>query len=327
MVQYRGRAINLMDCSYTLGGRVYYGLFLKNGYDLRSRYFRIRYLRFAPGIARSDTFASNWGPLIIFFILMALVSSIAFIRKDIISGGAIFLLQTRRPFVSVQNNQIKDYDQREIETNNPTEAEKDLRAKLQTADGSAKGSEISASVYKFNPNAIGIFVVYVFYFFWFFRSLLFGTIVYPEVLFWGALLVFVPLYIQNTNNPIFKAKIPDEGSLIFSANGMQVKDKLYPTENIEAAVVYLESFQGFTYRDRTSLGNANTKSAGDNNKISFRCNGEIVEFVFILADPVDYWGFKNLMTTWSSKGINVVMEKVFEDDFIIQEMVHFATPS
>ncbi len=55
-------------------------------------------------------FASNWGPLIIFFVLMALVSFIAFIRKDIISEGAIFLVQTRWPFVSVQNNQVKDYD-------------------------------------------------------------------------------------------------------------------------------------------------------------------------------------------------------------------------
>jgi hypothetical protein len=45
--------------------------------------------------------------------------------------------------------------------------------------------------------------------------------------------------------------------------------------------------------------------------------------IFILSDARDYWAFKNMMSSWAQRGINVYLQKVFEDDFIIQEMVHF----
>jgi hypothetical protein len=57
-----------------------------------------------------------------------------------------------------------------------------------------------------------------------------------------------------------------------------------------SAVVYLESFRGFEYRDRVTTG---------------------------------YWAFKNLMGNWSVKGVNVFMQKVSEDEFVIQEETHF----
>jgi hypothetical protein len=321
----RGMGISRIQGAYSVGDRTYYGSYLKDGYDIRNPYFKIRYLIFDPSLSRSDTFASNWGPLIMFFLVMALVTSIAFLRKDIISDQAIFLLQAKRPFVKIGNNQIGEYDKHDLENKTPDEAEKALKEKLESGKGLLQMSDISASVYKFNPNAVGIFVVYMFFFFWFFYSLLAGSMGYPGILFWGAVLVFVPLYVQNTNNPVFKAKIPDEGSLIFSQGGVQFKEEFYSVDHIEAAVVYIESFQGFKYRERITTGNCNTISAGDNNKISFRYNQEVMDLTFILAHPSDYWAFKDLMSAWSAKGVNVILQKVFEDDFMIQEMVHFGT--
>lgn len=142
----------------------------------------------------------------------------------------------------------------------------------------------------------------------------------------GSILVFVPLYIQHTNNPTFKAKIPDQGSLVFSSHGVQCKDDVYSIEDIEAAVVYLESFRGFTYSEHITTGKAREKSSGDNNKISFRYKGQVVDVTFILDQFSDYWSFKNLMGDWADRGVNVLMEKVFEDDFVIQEMVRFGEP-
>jgi hypothetical protein len=139
--------------------------------------------------------------------------------------------------------------------------------------------------------------------------------------------VFVPLFVQNTNNPTFKAKIPDEGSLLFSHTGVQYKDDIYSADDIEAAVVYLEAFQGFEYRERVTTGSATTISSGDNNKISFRYKGQVIDFTFILDQFADYWSFKNLMSYWATRGINVVLQKVFEDEFVIQQMVKFNTPA
>lgn len=241
-----------------------------------------------------DTFASNWGSLIMFYVIMVLVTSIVFIRKDIISDQAMFLVQTQRPFVRIKNNQIEDYDKHNLESKNLNEAEQALKERLQTEESVLQTSDISTSVYKFNPNAVGIFVVYIFFFFWFFYSLLTGSMGYPGTLFFGAVLVFVPLYIQNTNNPVFKAKIPDEGSLIFSLDGAQFKEEFYSVGNIEAAVVYIESFQGFKYRDRITTGKINTINSGDNNKISFRYKQEVIDFTFILAHSSDFGHLKIL---------------------------------
>jgi hypothetical protein len=318
--------ITVMDGTYSVDGRTYNGYYLKDGYDIGKQYFEVRYLLFDPGISRSNTFASNWGPLIMLFILLSLVTSIVYVRKDIFSDQATLLIQRKRPFVRLINNQIEDYDEHVIENKNPDEAEQALKTTLQNEAGLLQQADISTSVYKFNPNAIGIFVGYIFFFCWVFYSLLTGSLGSFGIVFFGALLLFIPLYVQNTNNPIFKAKIPDEGSLIFSSRGVQFKDAFYSVENITAAVVYLESFRGFKYRDRVSTGKINSASVGDNNKISYRCEEEVMDFTFILDQATDYWSFKNLMTRWSEKGVNVILQKVFEDDFVIQEMVHFHTP-
>ena len=118
-------------------------------------------------------------------------------------------------------------------------------------------------------------------------------------------------------------KIPDERKLVFSSSGIKAGETIYPLSDIESAVIYLESFTGFKYRDRTTTGMSTTKCKGDNNKISFRCSGEVYDYTFILDEVADYWAFKNLMASWSAKGVAMIFQKVFEDDYIIQEIVHY----
>jgi hypothetical protein len=315
--------ISWIEASYQVGYETYYGSFLKDGYDISNRNFKIRYLVFDPDLARSDSFASNWGPLIMFFILVFLVTSIVFIRKDIVSEQAIFIFQTRRPFISVQNNVIEDYDKHDISNVTPDETKQALIIKSAGEEIASSRTGIKASVYQYNPNAIAVMIAYIFYFFWFFRFIFIGSFGYPVIFITGAILIFVPLYVQNTRNPVFKMKIPDEGSLIFSSRGLIYKNEKFYLENIESAVVYLESFRGFEYRDRISTGKTNTISDGDNNKISVRYKGDVMDFTFILNSASDYWAFKKLMGDWSVKGVNVFMQKVFEDEFVIQEETHF----
>jgi hypothetical protein len=319
----RVNKISWLYARYNVGYDTYYGYFLKNGYDVNNRNFKIRYLIFNPDLARSDTFASSWGPLIMFFILFFVVVSIVFIRKDIISEQAIFNIQSKRPFISIQNNIIEDYEKHVIENQKPDETTLALQLKLQAEEKLIKKDEINTSVYKLNPNAIAIVACYIPYFFIVIPILFFGSPGFPTIFILGSILLFVPLYIQNTKNPTFKMKIPDEGSLIFSSRGIIFKTDKYELKNIESAVVYLESFRGFEYRDRVSTGKRNTISDGDNNKISFRFKGEVTDFTFIINEMADYWAFKNLMSFWSANGVYVVLEKVFEDDFIIQEEAHF----
>jgi len=59
-----------------------------------------------------------------------------------------------------------------------------------------------------------------------------------------------------------------------------------------------------------------------------KMDGESVYLLVALTvagSAADYWLFKSLMKSWSVKGIDILFQKVFEDDFIIQEMAHFHT--
>ena len=321
-----GRVISWMRATYTVDNITYDGSYLRNEHDVETRSVQIRYLLFAPGISRANRFSSNWGVVIMFFVTLSLVAYIVFIRKDIIADQAIFIVQGKSPFVKIEHNQIEDYDAHDIEDNGQSEARQALRTRIDAETDLFRRSDISASVYKLNPNAIGIFIGYALLLIWSFDLLLHGHLGYPSILSLLALFLFVPLYVQNTNNPVFKAKIPDRGSLVFSSQGVQYKDDFYPIEDVEAAVVYFEGFDGFKYREHITTGNANAISSGDNNKISFRYKGQVVDFTFILDSFADYWSLKNLMSDWSARGVNVLLQKVFEDDFVLQEMVKFNTP-
>jgi len=312
-----------MNASYTINYDKYYGSYLIDGFDVNKRFFKIRYLIFNPNISRSDNFVSSWGVVIVFFIIWTIITSIVFIRKDIVSDGAVFIFQKHSPFIRIRNNVIEDYDEHDIENQQLDETQHALKLKLQSEAIAAPAGNIKASVYKYNPNAIGIIIVYVFFFFWFWISVLTLSFSYPQIFIFGAIMIFVPPYVKYTRNQAFKMEIPDEGSLVFSPNGIWYKGNMFELEAIESVVVYLESFRGFEYRDRVTTGNIKTISNGDNNKISFRYKGEVSDLIFILNNARDYWAFKNMMTNWAQRGINVYLQKVFEDDFIIQEMVHF----
>ena len=315
---------NWMNASYTVDYDTYYGTFLRDGFDVDKRNFKIRYLIFNPKISRADTFSSNWGVEILFFIIWSIVTSIVFIRKDIVSANAVFLFQKHRPFVSVRNNLIEDYDQHDIENLKPDQSQQALKLKQQLEELGSPDGEIKTSVYKYNPNAVGIIVIYIFYFFFAIGVLVSPSFSYPSKFIFGAILLFVPPYIQNTRNPKFRMKIPNEGCLVFSPKGIEYKEDMFELEDIESVVVYLEAFRGFKYRDRVTTGNTTTTNDGDNNKLSFRYKGDVSDLVFILNTAQDYWALKNLLGSWAQRGTNVFLQRVFEDDFIIQEMVHFS---
>ena len=258
-----------------------------------------------------------------FFIIWALITSIVFIRKDIVSDHAAFLFQKHSPFISIRNNVIEVYGKHNIENQQLDETQQALKLKFQSEATNSPVGNIKASVYKYNPNVIGIIVFYVFFFFWFWISVLTLSFSYPQIFVFGAIMIFVPAYVKYTRNQVFKMEIPNDGSLVFSSEGIWYKGNMFGLEDIESVAIYLESFRGFEYRDRVVTGNINTISDGDNNKISFRYKGEVSDLTFILSNAQDYWAFKNMMSSWAQRGINVYLQKVFEDDFIIQEMVHF----
>lgn len=323
----RGYRPSMMYATYTVGADTYQGSYFRDEGNVASGHFTVRYLSFAPDVSRKESFAGNWGYTIIFLLIASLITAILFLRKDIIADHAVFIIQAKRPFVRLINNSIADYDEHTIGTGKYDAAEQALRKRIETEPDIFQRQEVATPVYKLNPNAIAIFVGYLFPFYWFFQLLLTERSVGVGTILLGAFLVFVPLFVQNTGNPIFKAKIPNEGSLSFSADGVQYKDEFYAVGDIEVAAVYLEAFKGFKYDEQGSMGHIRSVSAGDNNQISFRYKGEVTDLTFILGSFGDYWSFKNLVGQWPTSGVHVVLKKVFEDEFVIQEVVKYGIPA
>ena len=322
----KGYARGWIDAQYSVGYDIYSDRFLKDQYPPWIKTIEIRYLTFKPSVSRTNTFASIWGSTLTVFIIASLIITILFLRADIISNRAVFLLQRKSPFFTITQNSQPDYEDRVVDVTVNRQDEKLLFQEITDIETTALSADVRLSVYRLNPVAIGIFCVYAIAFFWSLISFLTSSFSLSTSIIIGCVLLFIPFYVKYTNNPLFKAKIPVEGALVFSSGGLENGGDVHDIQFISSAVVYLESFAGFRFRDRGTMGEIKVKSRGDNNKISYRCNEKIFDCVFIINNAKDYFLFKKLMYLWASKGVNVILKKAFEDEFVVQEMCHFKTP-
>jgi len=195
---------------------------------------------------------------------------------------------------------------------------------------------VSALIYKYNPNAIWILSVYVICFLWFCISL--PSLGSGEIYVFGGALIAAPLYVRYSKKSPFKLRTWDERRLIFSSDGIQFGEDSYPVSGLETAAFYLDTFNGFEYRERgpssyqkgTSPGandNVYVRSDGDKSTISFRYKGVVTDFTFCLENYAAFASLRWVMTDWGAAGVNVVWKQAFEDDFITQEMEYYGTPS
>ncbi|HEV8506071.1 MAG TPA: hypothetical protein VGQ53_11745 [Chitinophagaceae bacterium] len=186
-------------------------------------------------------------------------------------------------------------------------------------------NQVSTIVYKYNSKGfvlIGIYILGLIVAFYHSLSMSMW-----EILFFGAIFLAVPLYVQYGNNNKVRMLVPDERSLIFSGQGIQFGLDHYPVKDIEAAAVFLEAFTGFEYRLFGAAGrsreNIRQVSNGDQNKISFRFKGEIVDFTFCLTSYAQFCMFRAVINDWLAAGVNVVLKQAFNDEFIIGEITYY----
>ncbi len=190
-------------------------------------------------------------------------------------------------------------------------------------------NQVSTIVYKYNSKGFVLTGIYILgLIVAFYHSLSMST---GEVMFFGAIFLAVPLYVQYGNNNKVRMLVPDERSLIFSGQGIQFGLDHYPVKDMETAAVYLESFTGFEYRmfgaGVRSRQKMYVKAKGDGNTISFRFKGEIVDFTFCLTSYAQFCMFRAVINDWLAAGVNVVLKQAFDDEFIIGEMTYYQTPS
>ena len=214
-VRSRGR-FSMEYAEYQVGTAIYHGSYFRDEHDVASHSVYIRYLVFSPDISRKNSFAGNWGYPLMFIVFFSLVTCVIFIRKDIFSDQAVFVFQGKRPFIKLEkNNPIEDFDVHDMESGQANDGEVALRQRLESQADLFKSSKVSTSVYKFNPNAIAIFIGYLVLFFLFFKTLLTEMSVGPGIIILGVVLVFVPLFVQNTNTQPLRRKYPMREALFF----------------------------------------------------------------------------------------------------------------
>jgi hypothetical protein len=195
---------------------------------------------------------------------------------------------------------------------------------------------VAALVYKYNPNAIWIIAVYAICLLWFCLSL--PSLGSSEIYVFGGALIAAPIYVKYSKKSPFKLRTWNEIRLIFSSDGIQFGNDSYPVNGLETAAFYLDTFNGFEYRERGPANfistpipqqnnNVYVRSNGDKSTVSFRHEGIITDFTFCLENYAAFCTLRWVMTDWSAAGVNVVWRQAFEDDFIVQEMEYYNTPS
>jgi len=142
---------------------------------------------------------------------------------------------------------------------------------------------------------------------------------------------FFIIYIRFAKKSLFKTRIVDENRLTFSSDGIKYGDVFYPVNKIEAVAIYLYAFDNFEYRDGFISGGGVTNlyvcAPGDQNKISFRLAGNVLDFDFYLEDYARFCAVRRVINDWVTEGINVALKQPFNDEFIISEMEYYHTPS
>ena len=188
---------------------------------------------------------------------------------------------------------------------------------------------VTTYVYKYNPNANLIIIIYSICFFGFFYLLFsigFG------IIWFGLPLIIFPLYVRFSKQSQFKVRIIDKNSITFSFDGIKYGEVNYPRSQIEAVAIYLYSFDGFEFRELGIYPGANAqdtyvRASGDKNTISFRAQDNVMDFTFYLENYAQFCTLRRVLNDWISEGINVVLKQAFTDDFIMQEMGYYNTPS
>ncbi len=189
---------------------------------------------------------------------------------------------------------------------------------------------VSTLVYKYNPNGFWLLGVYIICLFVFIFHLL--SLSMTQILVYGCVFLAVPLYVQYGNNRKIRLMVWDERKLIFSSGAIDFGEDHYPVNEMETAAVFLDSFDRFEFRGLRSAGTGagmgggllvDRKADGDNNKISFRHQGQVEDFTFYLANYEQYAMFQAVIQDWSAAGVNVVLKQTYDDDFMKAEMAHY----
>jgi hypothetical protein len=189
---------------------------------------------------------------------------------------------------------------------------------------------VSTRVYKYNPNGLVLLGVYI---------ICLGVAIFhlismstTQILIYGSIFLAIPMYVQYGNSRKIRLMIWDERKLIFSSGSIDFGEDHYPINELEAAAVFLDSFDGFEFRGLKTPGMRDggrllvyRKADGDNNKISFRHEGQVEDFSFYLANYNQFVMFQAILQDWSAAGVNVVLQQTYDDDFIRSEMAYYNT--
>ena len=87
---------------YVVDDNEYTNIYLRNELDLTLKSVPIKYLLFSPSFSRLDTFAGNWGLVLVVFVIVLFCLSISFLIQQIVPNGTIFYLSRKIPFVRMK---------------------------------------------------------------------------------------------------------------------------------------------------------------------------------------------------------------------------------
>ncbi len=195
------------------------------------------------------------------------------------------------------------------------------RHKYFSLDLSNNNLSVTTVFYRFNKYANYYLIGYVLVLFWaVFNPLrLSGTPLYI----WLAIFLLFPVYLAIGKNSFFYIRKWDERKLIISSNGIYVGDSVYRLSEIEAVAVTLHSFHDFVYSVSSDGEHEKRSEYGDQNYLSFRSNGEILDFQFFIKDYQAYKTLYVILNGWMNSNKSMVCKQSFPIEFFDQQIARY----
>jgi len=97
------RSIENVEVNYTVHDVMYDVFFLRSGTPKYDSTVQIRYLLFAPSWSRINTFAGNWGLVLVTSAVFFSILTVVFLQKQIIPYSAQFIFGKKFPFLKQKN--------------------------------------------------------------------------------------------------------------------------------------------------------------------------------------------------------------------------------
>lgn len=177
-----------------------------------------------------------------------------------------------------------------------------------------QGAVLSTLIYKYNPHARFLVVLYIVSML---LVCLFACDIIPMYIIWTALCIWaIPLvYAGISKKTVFNFRALDNRMLTLSSSFIKIGREQYPIKDVSIEL-RLHAYDGFVYRIRQEGLLTPQTTHGNSNVLLFTYKGVTYDNEFHLSNYASYMVLCELVDQWRAAGVSITVQELFTREFV-----------